>query len=58
MDLTRARQDFPLFQKKPDQKIGAYFDNACQTLHGVPMVGPKPYRVYAIQLEGLFFWMK
>jgi protein-disulfide isomerase len=23
-----------------------------------PLVGPKPYRVYAIQLEGLFFWLK
>lgn len=23
-----------------------------------PMVGPKPYRVYAIQLKGLFFWLK
>ncbi|GAP08500.1 cysteine desulfurase [Anaerolinea thermolimosa] len=32
MDLTRVRQDFPFFQKKPDQKTGAYFDNACQTL--------------------------
>jgi len=27
-------------------------------INGVPMVGPKPYRVYAIQLEGLFFWIK
>ena len=27
-------------------------------INGVPFVGPKPYRVYAISLEGLFFWLK
>ena len=27
-------------------------------INGEPLVGPKPYRVYAIQLEGLFFWLK
>ena len=25
---------------------------------GEPMVGPKPYRVYAIQMEGFFYWLK
>jgi hypothetical protein len=27
-------------------------------INGEPLVGPKPYRVYAIQLEGLFYWLK
>ena len=27
-------------------------------IDGKPIVGPKPYRVYAIQMEGLFFWLK
>jgi hypothetical protein len=27
-------------------------------INGEPIVGPKPYRVYAIQLEGFFFWLK
>ena len=27
-------------------------------INGEPLVGPKPYRVYAIQLEGFFFWLK
>jgi protein-disulfide isomerase len=27
-------------------------------INGKPLVGPKPYRVYAIELEGLFFWLK
>jgi hypothetical protein len=27
-------------------------------INGQPLVGPKPYRVYAIQLEGLFYWLK
>lgn len=27
-------------------------------INGVPFVGPKPYRVYAIALEGLLYWMK
>jgi protein-disulfide isomerase len=26
--------------------------------NGVPMVGPKPYRVYAIELKGLFYWLR
>lgn len=25
-------------------------------INGEPMVGPKPYRVYAIKLKGLFYW--
>jgi protein-disulfide isomerase len=27
-------------------------------IDGVPLVGPKPYRVYAIQMEGFFYWLK
>jgi predicted DsbA family dithiol-disulfide isomerase len=27
-------------------------------INGKPMVGPKPYRVYAIALKGLFYWLK
>lgn len=27
-------------------------------LNGEGLVGPKPYRVYAIQLKGLFYWLK
>jgi hypothetical protein len=27
-------------------------------INGKPLVGPKPFRVYAIQLEGLFYWLK
>lgn len=27
-------------------------------INGEPVVGPKPYRVYAIQLEGFFYWLK
>jgi protein-disulfide isomerase len=27
-------------------------------INGSPMVGPKPYRVYAIMLQGLFFWLR
>jgi protein-disulfide isomerase len=27
-------------------------------INGEPLVGPKPYRVFAIQLEGFFYWLK
>ena len=27
-------------------------------IDGEPLVGPKPFRVYAIQLEGFFYWLK
>jgi len=27
-------------------------------VNGRPFVGPKPYRVYAIALQGLFYWLK
>jgi protein-disulfide isomerase len=27
-------------------------------INGKVLVGPKPYRVYAIMLQGLFFWLK
>jgi hypothetical protein len=27
-------------------------------INGEPLVGPKPYRVYAIQMEGFFYWLK
>lgn len=27
-------------------------------INGESLVGPKPFRVYAIQLEGLFYWLK
>ena len=27
-------------------------------IHGSPLVGPKPYRVYSIMLDGLFYWLK
>ncbi len=27
-------------------------------INGNPLVGPKPYRVYAIMLKGLFYWLK
>ena len=27
-------------------------------INGSPMVGPKPYRVYAIMLKGLFYWLQ
>jgi protein-disulfide isomerase len=27
-------------------------------INGEPLVGPKPYRVYAIALEGFFYWLK
>jgi len=27
-------------------------------INGEPIVGPKPYRVYAIELEGFFYWLK
>jgi len=27
-------------------------------INGEPIVGPRPYRVYAIQMEGFFYWLK
>jgi hypothetical protein len=27
-------------------------------INGEPLVGPKPFRVYAIKLKGFFFWLK
>jgi hypothetical protein len=27
-------------------------------INGTPLVGPKPYRVYAIELDGLLYWVK
>ena len=27
-------------------------------INGAPLVGPKPYRVFAIQLNGFFYWLK
>ena len=27
-------------------------------INGVPFVGPKPYRVYAIELKGLLYWLR
>ncbi len=27
-------------------------------INGTPLVGPKPYRVYAIQLKGLLYWLQ
>lgn len=27
-------------------------------INGQPLVGPKPYRVYAIEMEGFFYWLK
>jgi len=27
-------------------------------INGEALVGPKPYRVYAIQLKGFFYWLK
>jgi hypothetical protein len=27
-------------------------------INGQPVVGPKPYRVYAIEMEGFFYWLK
>jgi hypothetical protein len=27
-------------------------------INGEPLVGPKPYRVFAIQLKGFFYWLK
>jgi len=27
-------------------------------INGKAFVGPKPYRVYAIALKGLFYWLK
>ena len=27
-------------------------------INGSPLVGPKPYRVYAIMLKGLFYWLR
>ena len=27
-------------------------------INGSPLVGPKPYRVYAIMLKGLFYWLQ
>jgi protein-disulfide isomerase len=27
-------------------------------INGEALVGPKPYRVYAIAAEGLFYWLK
>jgi hypothetical protein len=27
-------------------------------INGTPMVGPKPYRVYAIELKGLLYWLQ
>ncbi len=25
-------------------------------INGTPLIGPKPYRVYAIELRGLWYW--
>ena len=27
-------------------------------INGEALVGPKPYRVYAIQLKGLLYWLR
>jgi len=27
-------------------------------INGEPLIGPKPYRVFAIQLKGLVYWLK
>lgn len=35
-----------------------FFGTPTVFINGKVLVGPKPYRVYAIMLEGLFFWLK
>lgn len=35
-----------------------FFGTPTIFINGEPMVGPKPYRVYAIALKGFFYWLK
>ena len=35
-----------------------FFGTPTVFINGEPLVGPKPYRVYAIALEGFFYWLK
>lgn len=35
-----------------------FFGTPTVFINGKPLVGPKPYRVYAIELEGFFYWLK
>jgi protein-disulfide isomerase len=42
-------------QLKEIQKTN-FYGTPTVFVNGEPMVGPKPYRVYAIQLKGLFYW--
>jgi protein-disulfide isomerase len=35
-----------------------FFGTPTVFINGKPLVGPKPYRVYAIMVQGLFYWLK
>jgi len=35
-----------------------FFGTPTVFINGQPLIGPKPYRVYAIALEGFFYWLK
>lgn len=35
-----------------------FYGTPTMFINNEPVVGPKPYRVYAIQLEGFFYWLK
>lgn len=35
-----------------------FFGTPTIFINGIPFVGPKPYRVYAIELKGLFYWLR
>ena len=44
-------------QMKEVQKTN-FYGTPTIFINGVTFVGPKPYRVYAISLKGLFFWLQ
>jgi protein-disulfide isomerase len=64
--------DLPTFQEcvedpATETKVKGQITNIAKTgifgtptvfINGKPLVGPKPFRVYAISLAGLFYWLK
>ena len=53
MDISRIRQDFPLFHQTRKDKPLIYFDNACQTLRPWQVINAiqeyyRDYRLYLI----------
>jgi len=45
-------------QQKSEVENTRFFGTPTVFINGVTFVGPKPYRVYAIELRGLFYWLR